>query len=351
MKKTHWFDLGRIENLKKRGLQHIIIDKTPIALIYKNGEFSATSGECNHEKGPLGKGHMEGDYIVCPWHGWHYHRKTGHARPPNYAACLPRHSVKKSGGHLFVDLTPQNRRSYFPHPPHPLARNITRKPGPIRIAGISATPMSKALKRYSTSEHLLQAALDHARSKFKLETKLIKLRDLRFNHCGGFYSIDEKACTWPCTFSQFDEKDQLGEVYEALVFWADIILIATPIRWGNASSLYYKMAERLNCIENQVLVHNKRLIKNKVAAFIVTGGQDNVQAVAGQMMAFFGQLGFLFPQDPFIGHTRGWAAEDMGNNVEYVRSSRELKQGAGRLVERALAVSRSIHKVKGNNRF
>ena len=342
MKNERWFDLGPIKKLKKHKLQHIIAGDVLIALVYKNGEFSATSGECNHAKGPLGKGHMEDDYIVCPWHGWQYHRKTGHAKPPNYAACLPRHSVKTKGAHLFVNLRPQNRRAYFPHPPHPLARKVMRRPGPIRIAGISTTPMNKVLKRYSTSEHLLETALNHARSKLKAETKLIKLRDLRFNHCGGFYSIDEKACTWPCTFSQFDEKDTLSEVYEALVFWADVILIATPIRWGSASSLYYKMAERLNCIENQIMVYNKRLIKDKVAAFIVTGGQDNVQAVAGQMMTFFSQLGFFFPREPFMGHSRGWAAEDMNNNVEYVKASSELRVEAKELVERAISMSRSL---------
>ena len=200
------------------------------------------------------------------------------------------------------------------------------------------------LKRYSTSESLLETALKHASLKLNVETRLIKLRDLKFNHCGGFYSIDEKACTWPCTFSQIDEKDQLTEVYEALVFWADVILMATPIRWGNASSLYYKMVERLNCIENQMLIHNKILIKNKVASFIITGGQDNVQSVAGHMLTFFGQLGLLFPQNPFIGHSRGWAAEDMGNNIEYVRSSSELRTEAKELVERALTMSRSILK-------
>ncbi|MFA6320697.1 MAG: flavodoxin family protein, partial [Candidatus Omnitrophota bacterium] len=278
-----------------------------------------------------------------PWHGWHFHRKTGHGKPPYEAACLPRHSVKAKGGRLFINLHPQNRRTQFPHPAHPLSRKVKRLPGPIRIAGISTTPMSKTLSRYSTSEHLLGTALKHAESKLGAETKLIKVRDVRFNHCGGFYSIDEKACTWPCTFSQIDEKDKMDEIYEALVFWADVILIATPIRWGSASSLYYKMAERLNCIENQITLHNNRLIKNKVAAFIITGGQDNIQLVAGQMMGFFSQLGFVFPQDPFIGHSRGWAAEDMNNNVEYVKSNSELKIAAKHLAERAIETSRLLY--------
>jgi multimeric flavodoxin WrbA len=131
-----------------------------------------------------------------------------------------------------------------------------------------------------------------------------------------------------------DSTDQLDAVYEALVFWADIVLIATPIRWGSPSSLYFKMAERLNCVQNQITIHNRLLIRNKVAAFIVIGGQDNVQGVAGQMLMFFGELGFSFPQFPFIAHSRGWSAEDMENNVAEVRGSAELRQGACALVER-----------------
>jgi hypothetical protein len=51
-----------------------------------------------------------------------------------------------------------------------------------------------------------------------------------------------------------------------------------------------------------------------VAGFIITGGQDNVQAVAGQMLAFFAELGCQFPQFPYIAHSRGWSAEDMEHN-------------------------------------
>ena len=61
--------------------------------------------------------------------------------------------------------------------------------------------------------------------------------------------------------------------------WADVILVATPIRWGAPGSLYSKMVERMNCIQNQETLHQRHLLKNKVSAFIVTGGQDNVQAV------------------------------------------------------------------------
>jgi multimeric flavodoxin WrbA len=126
------------------------------------------------------------------------------------------------------------------------------------------------------------------------------------------------------------------------VHWADILLVATPIRWGAASSLYYKMVERMNCIQNQITLHNKVLIRNKVAAFIITGGQDGIQAVAGQMMGFFSEIGYLLPQFPFIAHSLGWEAEDMERNMDFVAASDHLRDGARELVKRSAEMSRCL---------
>ena len=95
----------------------------------------------------------------------------------------------------------------------------------------------------------------------------------------------------------------------------------------------------MNCIQNQITIANRVLIRNKVAAFIITGGQDNIQGVAGLMMVFFGELGFQFPQFPFIAHSRGWTAEDMDVNVAHVRESAELRDGACALVGRCVAMA------------
>ena len=179
-----------------------------------------------------------------------------------------------------MNLVPATSRSRKPHDPHPLARPVERAPGPVRLVGISTTVM--------------------------------------------------------------DEGDQLDRVYEALVHWADVVLLATPVRWGAASSLYFKMAERMNCVQNQVTTHDRVLIRNKVAGFIVGGGQDNVQAVAGQLLGFFAELGFVFPQFPCVAHSRGWEAEDMERNVEFVRESRELREGAAALAGRTVDLARRL---------
>jgi len=234
---------------------------------------------------------------------------------------VPRYEVTVENGHLFASHRPVTKRTRGVHPPHPLARTVERLPGPIRVVGISTTNIDVANPRYSTSDALLEIALQHA-TQLGTEVRTISLAELSFRACEGYYSKRAHACTWPCSITQMER------VYEALVHWADIAVVATPIRWGNAASLYYRMAERLNCVQNQVTIANRVLIRNKVAAFIITGGQDNVQAVADQMLWFFSELGFSMPQFPYIAHSRGWTAEDMERNVEVVKHSEELRVGA-----------------------
>lgn len=338
---AHWHKLGAIAELRKSELQGIEIEGKRIALSFADGQFGAISGECLHYGGPLGNGTIQDGYVVCPWHHWMFHRLTGEARP-GIPAAVPGYELKEEAGDLFINLVPVTRAKHAPHPAHPLSREIVRQPGPVRVAGISTTVMDGAFPRYSTSEALLETALDHAAKAHGAETRLIRLNALKFRACEGYYSKSASACTWPCSITQMDATDELDQVYEALVFWADIVLIATPIRWGNASSLYYKMIERMNCVQNQITIADRVLIRNKVASFIITGGQDNIQAVAGQMLMFFGEIGFLFPQFPFIAHSRGWSAEDMENNVTFVRESDELKQGAKGLVDRCVELAEGL---------
>ncbi len=210
----------------------------------------------------------------------------------------------------------------------------------MRVVGISTTVMNKEFPRYSTSEDLLQVALDHASAR--AQAKLLRLNDLVFKSCEGYYSKSAHACTWPCSITQMDQTDELTEVYEALVFWADVVLIATSIRWGAASSLYFKMIERMNCVQNQITIQDRVLIRNKVAGFVITGGQDNIQAVAGQMMMFFGEVGFTFPQFPFVAHSRGWSAEDMENNMARVQGDQDLRDGTKALIDRCLKLAAGL---------
>ncbi|MFN0098710.1 MAG: Rieske 2Fe-2S domain-containing protein [Gemmatimonadaceae bacterium] len=331
-----WSDVGAADELRARGVSAVIADGTRVAISWREGQWGAVSGTCSHAGGPLGEGTLEGDYVVCPWHHWKYHRTTGLGEPGYEGDAVPRYAVRERDGRVEVDLASATKRTHLKKEPHPLARPIVRAPGAPRVLGLSTTNMEEGYERVSTSELLLTHALEYAARELESETQLIRLRDLSFRSCEGFYSKSAKACTWPCSITQMDTNDQLDRVYEAVVHWADVVLISTPIRWGNASALYYKMIERFNCIQNQVTIADRVLLKDKVAAFIITGGQDNVQQVAGHLLGFFGEIGFHFPQFPYIAHSRGWTAEDMEANVRQVQQSAELRQGAEELVARAV---------------
>jgi multimeric flavodoxin WrbA/nitrite reductase/ring-hydroxylating ferredoxin subunit len=337
---TTWLDVGDAGELSAHPLQEVRAGKTRIALSCSNGVYGAVSGVCNHVGGPLGQGRIDGEFVVCPWHEYKFNRCTGAGEPGYEGDRVPSHAVKVERGRVLVSAQPITPRGHLPHAPHPLARKPERAAGPIRVAGISTTIMQPGNPRYSTSEALLDVALSHARDSLGAETQLIKLRELQFRHCEGYYSRHARACTWPCSITQADPQDQMQVVYEAAVHWADVLLIATPIRWGAASSLYFKMIERMNCIQNQITIANKVLIQRKTAAFIVTGGQDNVQAVIGAQLAFFAELGFVFPPFPFVAHSLGWTAENMERNIQFVQASEELRSGTRELTERAIATAR-----------
>jgi multimeric flavodoxin WrbA len=290
----------------------------------------------------LGQGRIDGaGYIVCPWHYWKFHCQTGVGEPGYEADRVPRYALREVNGRLYLNPEPETKRAKVKHDPHPLERPVEHVEGPIRVLGISTTAMDPKEPRYSTSEALLEAGLDHARAQ-GAETRLLKLSELSFRACEGFYSKSAQACTWPCSITQLDPADHMDQVYEGLVHWADVVLLATPIRWGGASALYYKMVERLNCVQNAITIRNKVLIQDKVAAFIITGGQDNVQAVAGQLLGFFAELGFLFPPFPYVAHSRGWSAEDMERNVAVVAGSEELREGTRELVSRSLVLAERL---------
>ena len=283
MADENWTDIGSAEELSKVPLTRLTAKNRDLAISSKDGTFGAVSNTCNHVGGPLGEGRLDGDYIVCPWHNWKFHRCSGSGEPGFEEDRVPAYPVKVENGRVLVDLAAGTRRTRKPHEPHPLARNVERAPGPLRVAGVATSAMDAENPRFSGSDHLLDHALAAA-AKLGAETRLIRLNELKFRPCEGYYSKAAKACTWPCSITQMDASDEMDRVYEAFVHWADAVIVASPIRWGSASSLYFKMAERLNCVQNAITIGNRVLIRNKVAGFIIVGGQDNIQAVAGQMI-------------------------------------------------------------------
>jgi len=344
---TNWHRLGTHAEVAARAPYAARLDGFTVAVFLHEERVRAIGNACNHKGGPLAEGRRRGEFVVCPWHGWEYSVVSGRGPEGYDEEQVPVFAVEERADGVYVATPPELPRRLLKHKPSHLLEDHPKPAGaPPRVLGLSTTAMDEANPRYSTSDALLEHALAHAKG-LGADTQLVRLRELRFRPCEGNYSKAARACTWPCAITERDPDDQLARVYEGLVHWADVLLLATPIRWGAPSALYTKMIERLNCVQNQITTHGRVLIQNKVAGFVITGGQDNVQAVAGQLLMFWAELGFLFPAFPFIAHTRGWDAEDMARNVRLVKGSEKLRDAAAQLSERALDFWRVIDHHRG----
>lgn len=347
----NFIEVLSINDLPEGSQKTVSLGAQKNALFHYDGVISAIGNSCLHKAGPLGQGKVskkyDGLYVMCPWHGWEYNIRTG-TGIPGYEDQQSVYEVKTEINKILISEKPVIKAKAAPHLNNPLIDlerlNYQTTNDSLNVLGISTTQMNDSIPRPSTSEDALIKSLAHAKEKFNADTRLIKLRSLEFRHCEGYYSRHQNACTWPCSISEMNPDDGMNEVYRKMILWADVLIVATPIRWENASSLYFKMAERLNCVQNQITLKDRVLIKNKVCGFIITGGQDNIQQVAAQMLVFFTDLGFTFPPFSFVGWSRGWTAEDMENNIKQFTKSKYIDRSVKELMENSVYLSRQLKK-------
>jgi nitrite reductase (NADH) small subunit len=48
-----------------------------ICIVHTNEGCAAMDNVCLHRGGPLGQGVVDGNKVICPWHGWAFDANTG----------------------------------------------------------------------------------------------------------------------------------------------------------------------------------------------------------------------------------------------------------------------------------
>ncbi|MGH6675333.1 MAG: Rieske (2Fe-2S) protein, partial [Xanthobacteraceae bacterium] len=97
-----WIDIGTVGDLSATPLRRIKAEGHDLAVSFAEGAFGVVSGVCNHVGGPLGEGRLDGDYIICPWHYWKFHRCTGKGEPGFESDCVPAFPVQVEDGRVLV---------------------------------------------------------------------------------------------------------------------------------------------------------------------------------------------------------------------------------------------------------
>ena len=100
-----WIRVASVEDCPPGQCLELVAEQRILAIFNVDGQLFALDGICPHQGGPLGKGHLSGCVVTCPWHGWQFDVRTGqHQINPNLRhACFP---VKVEGADVFVDLEP-----------------------------------------------------------------------------------------------------------------------------------------------------------------------------------------------------------------------------------------------------
>ncbi len=65
--------------------------------------YGVLDNRCPHQGGPLGDGHIENGYVICPWHGYEYCPHDG-TPPPGFRDAATAYPVEEREDGLYVQL-------------------------------------------------------------------------------------------------------------------------------------------------------------------------------------------------------------------------------------------------------
>jgi len=105
-----WYKVADVDDLPAGQVTTAVAGYTAVCLIHTADDgFTALDNRCPHQGGPLGEGQLDGQWLICPWHGYEYDPQTG--QPPagygDYATALGL-EVREDG--IYVEARSESSR-------------------------------------------------------------------------------------------------------------------------------------------------------------------------------------------------------------------------------------------------
>src|SRR3954464_4194734 len=155
---------------------------------------------------------------------------------------------------------------------------ITRSQKPQAIFLLDTLKHKRGGGEFSHTEVLAELVVECLRANV-LTSEIIRLVDLDIP--AGTKSRMGPGDDWPAVLEK--------------ILAADIIVFATPIWWGNQSSLVQRAIERLDALHDELLETGKSRLNNKVGGIVITGAEDGEQHITGNIANFLLNMGVLLP--------------------------------------------------------
>ena len=96
--------VAKVSDIPPGNIGEVEVEGRTIAVANVGGQFHAIDNTCLHRGGPLGQGHLNGNVVTCPWHGWSFDVTCGKATHSEGAVvvCYP---VEVRGDAVYVEVS------------------------------------------------------------------------------------------------------------------------------------------------------------------------------------------------------------------------------------------------------
>lgn len=102
---SRWVEIGEVGDLPPNSLHGISVGDDRLLVVRLDGDWRVFPNACPGSILPLDLGRLDGNELVCPWHGCRYELSTG-ARLDSDGPPLPSFAVRTVGNHIEVELPP-----------------------------------------------------------------------------------------------------------------------------------------------------------------------------------------------------------------------------------------------------
>jgi multimeric flavodoxin WrbA len=131
----------------------------------------------------------------------------------------------------------------------------------------------------SNTQKVTELVLSHMQNYGSIEVEHIRLADKNIPVGLGFK--EGEGDEWPIIVDK--------------IIKSDIIIFATPIWWGQRSSLMQKAIERMDAFDEEVIHGGRSALLNKIAGVVITGSEDGAQQVLASIMEVLTFMNFTLP--------------------------------------------------------
>ncbi len=99
-----WYKIAEVDALKIGQVITTLAGTSAVCLVRTDEYgYTALDNRCPHQGGPLGEGQMDGEWLICPWHGYEYDPKTGNP-PEGYGDCATPLALEVREEGIFVQV-------------------------------------------------------------------------------------------------------------------------------------------------------------------------------------------------------------------------------------------------------